>query len=72
MVFVVVTKLSTELSQLNINKVYANFCSIVGKEMKQKLKLKVIVISNSINMNKKKFLLLIRHSRSLCYSYIRK
>jgi len=45
---------SHEVSQLNINKVYDNFCSIVGEEMKQKLKSKVIVISNSINMNKKK------------------
>jgi hypothetical protein len=34
--------------------VYDNFWSIVGEEMIQKLKSKVIVISYSINMNKKK------------------
>ena len=45
---------SHEVSQFNINKEYDNFCSIVGEGMKEKLKSKVIVISNSINMNKKK------------------
>ena len=33
---------SHEVSQLNVNKAYDNFCSIVGEEMKQKLKSKVI------------------------------
>jgi hypothetical protein len=33
---------SHEVSQLNINKVYYNVCSIVGEEMRQKLKSKVI------------------------------
>ena len=41
---------SHEVLQLNINKVYDNFCSIVGEEMKQKLKSKVIGISNSIKV----------------------
>jgi hypothetical protein len=45
---------SHEVSQLNIRKAHANFCSIVGEKMKQKLKSKVIVFSNSVNMNKKK------------------
>jgi len=45
---------SHEVSQLNIHKAYANCCSIVGEEMKQKLKSKVIFFSNSVNVNKKK------------------
>jgi hypothetical protein len=45
---------SHEVSQLNIHKAYAIFCSIVGEEMKQKLKSKVIIFSNSVNVNKTK------------------
>jgi hypothetical protein len=35
---------SHEVSQLSLNQVYDNFCSIVGEEMKQKLKSKAIDI----------------------------